>query len=169
MGIIIVAAWLGLILFAVAKLVKTSLFSMDKLTIFIASWYYTHYYFSVRFSSGNAVYFWDVLAGILAVVIYSVLFKIIHRKLGFIGKILNFAISFISSMAIYSILASCFVAKKQVYLFPLLNHNLANLAVNYIIITIIAFLIWKRREELLAKREESKEHYIVEASDERNT
>lgn len=80
MGIIIVAAWLGLILFAVARLVKTSLFSMDKLTIFIASWYYTHYYFSVRFSSGNAVYFWDVLAGILAVVIYSVLFKIILSK-----------------------------------------------------------------------------------------
>ncbi len=168
MGIIIVAAWLGLILFAMAKLVKISLFSMDKLTIFIASWYYTHYYFSVRFSSGNAVYFWDVLAGILAVVIYSVLFKIIHRKLGLIGKILNIAISFISSIAVYSILASCFVAKKQVYLFPLLNHDLANLAVNYIIITIIAFLIWKRREGLFAKREESKEHYIVEASDERN-
>ena len=36
------------------------------------------------------MYFWDVLAAILAVIIYSALFKMIHRKLGLLGKILNF-------------------------------------------------------------------------------
>ena len=51
---------------------------MDKLAVFIASWYYTHHYFSVKFSSGYAVYFWDILA---AIVLYSVLFKLIHDKL----------------------------------------------------------------------------------------
>ena len=54
---------------------------MDKLAVFIASWYYTHNYFSIKFSSEYAVYFWDILAAIVAVVLYSVLFKLIHDKL----------------------------------------------------------------------------------------
>ena len=96
--ITLIILYLGVILFAGATFVKISLFALDKLVVFIASWYYIHHYFSIKFSSGYAIYFWDVLAGILAVVIYSVFFKIIHRKLGLIGKILNFAISFLSSM-----------------------------------------------------------------------
>ncbi len=78
--IALIVLYLGVILFAGATFVKISLFAMDKLVVFIASWYYTHHYFSVKFSSGYAIYFWDVLAAILAVVIYSVLFKIIHSK-----------------------------------------------------------------------------------------
>lgn len=139
---------------------------MDKLVVFIASWYYTHHYFSLKFSSGKAVYFWDVLAGILAVVIYSALFKIIHRKLGVIGKILNFAISFFSSMTVYCILVDGFVTKEKNYFLPLLNHDIANQVVNYIIIGIIALVVWKRREEFLTEKEETKEYYIVETSDE---
>lgn len=164
--ILLIVLYLGAILFAGATFVKISLFAMDKLVVFIASWYYTHHYFSLKFSSGKAVYFWDVLAGILAVVIYSALFKIIHRKLGLIGKILNFAISFFSSMTVYCILVSGFVTKDQSYFLPLLNHEIANQAVNYIIIGIIAFVVWAKREELLAEKEETKEYYIVEASDE---
>lgn len=166
--IILIVLYLGVILFAGATFVKISLFAMDKLAVFIASWYYTHYYFSLKFSSGNAVYFWDVLAGILAVVIYSALFKIIHQKLGLIGKILNFAISFFSSMTVYCILVNGFVTKEQSYFLPLLNHDIANQVVNYIIITIIALVVWVKREELLAEREETKEYYIVEASDDRD-
>ena len=90
--IVLIIMYIGIILFAGATFVKISLFAMDKLVVFIASWYYTHHYFSVKFSSGYAVYFWDVLAAIFAVVIYTVLFKIIHNKLGVIGKILNLAI-----------------------------------------------------------------------------
>lgn len=100
--------------------------------------------------------------------IYSALFKIIHQKLGLIGKILNFAISFFSSMTVYCILVNGFVTKDQSYFLPLLNHDIANQAVNYIIITIIAFVVWKRREEFLGEKEAAKEYYIVEASDDRN-
>ena len=112
------------------------------------------------------MYFWDVLAAILAVIIYSALFKMIHRKLGLLGKILNFAISFLSSMTVYCILVNGFITKGTDYFLPLLNHDIANQVVNYIIITIIALVVWKRREEFLEEKEEFKEYYIVEKSDE---
>ena len=147
--IALIILYLGVILFAGATFVKISLFALDKLVVFIASWYYTHHYFSVKFSSGHAMYFWDVLAAILAVIIYSALFKMIHRKLGLIGRILNFAISFLSSMTVYCILVNGFITKEKSYFLPLLNHSLMNQGVNYIIIAIISLVVWKRREDYL--------------------
>ncbi|RRD92761.1 conjugal transfer protein [Clostridiales bacterium COT073_COT-073] len=164
--LILIILYLGVILFAGATFVKLSLFALDKLVVFIASWYYTHHYFSVKFSSGYAIYFWDVLAAILAVIIYSILFQIIHRKFKVLGKILNLAISFFSSMTVYCILVHGFITNEKSYFLPLLNNNLMNQVVNYIIITIIALVVWKRREEFLEEKKETKEYYIVEKSDE---
>jgi len=147
--IALIIIYLGVILFAGATFVKISLFALDKLVVFIASWYYTHLYFSVKFSSGYAMCFWDVLAAILAVIIYSALFKMIHRKLGLIGKILNFAISFLSSMTVYCILVNGFVTNEKSYFLPLLKYDFMNRVVNYIIITIISLVVWKRREDYL--------------------
>ena len=147
--IALIILYLGVILFVGTTFVKISLFAMDKLAVFIASWYYTHHYFSVKFSSGYAVYFWDTLAAIVAVVLYSVLFKLIHDKFGLIGKILNLAISFFSSMTVYCILVHGFITNEKSYFLPLLNNDLANQVVNYIIIGIISLVVWKRREDYL--------------------
>ena len=147
--IALIILYLGVILFVGTTFVKISLFAMDKLAVFIASWYYTHHYFSVKFSSGYAVYFWDILAVIVAVVLYSVLFKLIHDKFGLIGKILNLAISFFSSMTVYCILVHGFITNEKSYFLPLLNNDLANQVVNYIIIGISSLVVWKRREDYL--------------------
>ena len=147
--IALIILYLGVILFVGTTFVKISLFAMDKLVVFIASWYYTHHYFSIKFSSGYAVYFWDILAAIVAVVLYSVLFKLIHDKFGLIGKILNLAISFFSSMTVYCILVHGFITNEKSYFLPLLNNDLANQVVNYIIIGIISLVVWKRREDYL--------------------
>ena len=147
--IALIILYLGFILFVGTTFVKISLFAMDKLAVFIASWYYTHHYFSVKFSSGYAVYFWDILAAIVAVVLYSVIFKLIHDKFGLIGKILNLAISFFSSMTVYCILVHGFITNEKSYFLPLLNNDLANQVVNYIIIGIISLVVWKRREDYL--------------------
>lgn len=147
--IALIILYLGVILFVGTTFVKISLFAMDKLAVFIASWYYTHHYFSVKFSSGYAVYFWDILAAIVAVVLYSVLFKLIHDKFGLIGKILNLAISFFSSMTVYCILIHGFITNEKSYFLPLLNNDLANQVINYIIIGIISLVVWKRREDYL--------------------
>ena len=111
--IALIILYLGVILFAGATFVKISLFALDKLAVFIASWYYTHHYFSVQFSSGYAIYFWDVLAAILAVIIYSILFQIIHKNFKVVGKILNLAISFFSSMTVYCILVHGFITNGK--------------------------------------------------------
>ena len=147
--IALIILYLGVILFVGTTFVKISLFAMDKLAVFIASWYYTHHYFSAKFSSGYSVYFWDILAAIVAVVLYSVLFKLIHDKFGLIGKILNLAISFFSSMTVYCILVHGFITNEKSYFLPLLNNDLANQVVNYIIIGIISLVVWKRREDYL--------------------
>ena len=147
--IALIILYLGVILFVGTTFVKISLFAMDKLAVFIASWYYTHHYFSVKVSSGYAVYFWDILVAIVAVVLYSVLFKLIHDKFGLIGKILNLAISFFSSMTVYCILVHGFITNEKSYFLPLLNNDLANQVVNYIIIGIISLVVWKRREDYL--------------------
>ena len=147
--IALIILYLGVILFVGTTFVKISLFAMDKLAVFIASWYYTHHYFSIKFSSGYAVYFWDILAAIVAVVLYSVLFKLIHDKFGLIGKTLNLAISFFSSMTVYCILVHGFITNEKSYFLPLLNNDLANQVVNYIIIGIISLVVWKRREDYL--------------------
>lgn len=147
--IALIILYLGVILFVGTTFVKISLFAMDKLAVFIASWYYTHHYFSIKFSSGYAVYFWDILSAIVAVVLYSVLFKLIHDKFGLIGKILNLAISFFSSMTVYCILVNGFITNEKSYFLPLLNNDLANQVVNYIIIGIISLVVWKRREDYL--------------------
>ena len=147
--IALIILYLGVILFVGTTFVKISLFAMDKLAVFIASWYYTHHYFSIKFSSGYAVYFWDILAAIVAVVLYSVLFKLIHDKFVLIVKILNLAISFVSSMTVYCILVHGFITNEKSYFLPLLNNDLANQVVNYIIIGIISLVVWKRREDYL--------------------
>ena len=147
--IALIILYLGVILFVGTTFVKISLFAMDKLAVFIASWYYTHHYFSIKFSSGYAIYFWDILAAIVAVVLYSILFKLIHDKFGLIGKILNLAISFFSSMTVYCILVHGFITNEKSYFLPLLNNDLANQVVNYIIIGIISLVVWKRREDYL--------------------
>ena len=147
--IALIILYLGVILFVGTTFVKISLFAMDKLAVFIASWYYTHHYFSIKFSSGYAVYFWDILAAIVAVVLYSVLFKLIHDKFGLIERILNLAISFFSSMTVYCILVHGFITTEKSYFLPFLNNDLANQVVNYIIICIISLVVWKRREDYL--------------------
>jgi len=111
--IALIILYLGVILFVGTTFVKISLFAMDKLAVFIASWYYTHHYFWL------------------------------------IGKILNLAISFFSSMTVYCILVNGFITNEKSYFLPLLNNDLANQVVNYIIIGIISLVVWKRREDYL--------------------
>ena len=152
--IALIILYLGVILFAGATFVKISLFALDKLVVFIASWYYTHHYFSIQFSSGYAVYFGDVLAAILAVIIYSILFQIIHKRFNLLGKLLNLAISFFSSMTVYCVLVHGFITNEKSYFLPLLNNSFITQAVNYIIIAIISLVVWKRREDYLVETQD---------------
>ena len=142
------------LLFASAAIVKISLFTLDKLIIFISGWYYTHNYFSIKFSSGNAVYFWDILAALLAVGLYTVIFKAVHKKFFIIGKLLNFIISFTGAIFVYCMLTYIFITGEKSYFLPLLNHSLMNQVVNYVFIGILAIVVWVKREDNLQETQD---------------
>ncbi|MGP1411432.1 MAG: conjugal transfer protein [Peptoanaerobacter stomatis] len=140
---------LGLFFFAGATVVRLTLFTLDKFALFIAAWYYTHKYFSLKFSSGNAIYFWDIVFSLLAVVFYTLLFRLLYNRFQIVGKIINFGISFLGAMTVYCMLVNGFVTNGKSHYLPLLNHNTMNVVVNYIMITILAFIVFAKREEQL--------------------
>ena len=103
----------------------------------------------MRFSSGNAVYFWDTIVSLLAVGLYTLLFKLLYNRFSIIGKIINFVISFLGAMIVYCMIAHGFITGEKSWFLPLLNNGLANTVVNYIMITILAFIVFMKREEQL--------------------
>lgn len=69
------------------------------------------------------------------------------------------------AMTVYCMLTNGFVTNGKSYYIPLLNHNTMNIVVNYIMITILAFIVFMKREEQLNSSADSKEYYIVEKKD----
>ena len=147
--VLAILGMIGFFFFAGATIVRLTLFTLDKFALFIVTWYYTHTYFSMKFSSGNTVYFWDIIASLLAVGLYTLLFKLLYNRFSIIGKIINFAISFLGAMTVYCMITNGFVTNGKSYYLPLLNPNIANIIVNYIMITILAFIVFMKREEQL--------------------
>lgn len=144
----------GLILFASGKFLKICLFMFDKLAIFIAVAVNTHKYFSVNVASGKAVYFWDILAAIIAVALYAALFKFVRENFALLGRILNFVISFFSAYIVYFLLVNIFVMHEESYYLPLLNNLVMNKIANWGVVCILSCVVWLKREGYLAEEEE---------------
>ncbi len=142
------------VLFVGGKFLKICLFTFDKLAIFVAVAMNTHKYFSVNVASGKAVYFWDIVAGILAIGIYIVIFKLVRKKFYLAGKILNFVISFFSAYIVYFMLVNTFVTHGEIYYLPLLNNSVMNSIVNWILVFVLSGVIWIKREEYLSEKDE---------------
>lgn len=146
--IMLIFIFIQFLFFASTTLISIILFTGDKFMIFIAAAYLSHQNFSIKFASGNAVYFWNIVGGLIAVGIYTYLFRRIYARFGLIGKLVNFAISYLSVLIVYSVTINIFMG-KNILLLPLLNNELANNIVNYIIVAIIASFVWVKREESL--------------------
>ena len=52
-------------------------------------------------------------------------------------------------MTVYCMIAHGFITGEKSWFLPLLNNGLANTVVNYIMITILAFIVFMKREERL--------------------
>lgn len=126
-----------------------SLFLLDKAALLCFSWYLIHKYFSVKFSSGKAIYFWDILLSLIIVGIYSIVFKLIYDSFEIVGKILNFVISIFSAYFTFSLIIYIFSPKYLKSGIPLLNNYIANQIVNYILIIILGIIIFIKREDSL--------------------
>lgn len=163
LGISLAIGLVMLFVFAGTTIVKLTLFTLDKFVIFIAISYFTHNYFSLKFSSGKAVYFWDIVIALIAVGLYTILFKLIYERFSILGKIMNFGISFLGAMTAYCMLVNIITGE---YFLPLLNNNTVNQVVNYAIITILSGIVFVTREEKLNGSEDSGEYYFVRKNEE---
>lgn len=145
---LIVSIFIGLTFLTGLTLTRIILFTGDKFMVFIGASYFAHQNFSIRFASGKAVYFWNILGGLIAVVFYTCLFRTVYNRFNIIGKLVNLVISYISAAVVYITLITIFTGGSLDFL-PLLNNQLANNIVNYILIGIIAIIVWVKREESL--------------------
>ena len=79
----------------------------------------------------------------------QILFKLIYDRIGVLGKIINFAISYAGVVAVYHLITSIFVQEKGFYYLRLLDNQGVNKTVNFILIGIVTFFVWRKREESL--------------------
>ena len=149
---IYLVVFIGMIMLSIfigKTFIKALIFSVDKMMIFFISYYFVHNYFSVKIASGNTIYFWNSSLSLIAVLIYTIFFKLIYDRIGVLGKIMNFAISYAGVVAAYYLITSMFVQEKGFYYLRLLDNQEINKTVNFILIGIVAFFVWRKREESL--------------------
>lgn len=137
--------------------IKITAFAIDFFLIFFFTIYYLHGLVSVKISSGNAVYFWDFVLGLVAVVIYGVVILFIHHMFPNVSKVLNYVISFVGvSVAIPLAIsfATSFINMinsnvKVTDHIQLLNNATADKIVYIVIFVLLAIPVWNIRMEKL--------------------
>lgn len=145
--------FLSVTLLVSTKIAMILFFAFDKTILFISSWIFFHMFVTTKVSSGNAIWFWDILISIIIVSIYSILFKKFHDRFDIPGKIINFIISFIGTYLLYSFITYFFVMHEKTDMLPLLNNSIANVIVNFIVIIFLSYIAYIRRENLLRELE----------------
>ncbi|MDO5095430.1 MAG: hypothetical protein Q4D65_02625 [Peptostreptococcaceae bacterium] len=147
-------AILGFLFFAGFSVFKFMMFYFDKFLVFIMTWNHVHYKFATKVAEGKAIYFWDILFSVAAVVIYSILFRMLHKKYVILGKIINFIISFVGSLFVCWLLAMIFFPRATTYLLPLLKNPTANELLNFGLLLIPTIIVFIKRESNLLSLEE---------------
>lgn len=130
------------------SIVRFTVLALDKLVIFLCTAYFVHNYFSIIYSSGYFIYFWDILAGLIAIAIYTFLFNGIYSLFPFLASILNYIFSYLGIMTVYCLVIVS-IRGGENYFLPLLNNDTLNNIANYILIALIAIIPWRKREEYL--------------------
>ncbi|HEM4667066.1 TPA: hypothetical protein U1069_000146 [Streptococcus suis] len=155
-GMLILAAfWLWL--FIARTSVKLACFAIDFCAVFIYTIYLLHQPISSKIANGNTIYFWDVLFGLIAVLIYGFLMVILSILLPRISKAINFVIVFLG-VGIGICLATDFItfllsifhsSIEPTYRIQFLTNNLANDILYYVIFFLVSIPVWKKRMEYL--------------------
>lgn len=156
-GLIIVAA-ICLFFFFAKTSVKLSCFAIDFVAVFIYTIYLLHDAISSKISSGNMIYFWDVLLGLASVVVYGFLLLLLTIYLPKVSKIINFVIVYFG-VGIGICLATDFITSllsifnsniEATYRLQFLNNHLANDVFYYILFFFVSIPVWKKRMDYLA-------------------
>lgn len=134
-------------------ILKVVAFALDYAIILIFGIYFLHNTVSIKISSGNAIYFWDVVFGILIIIIYKFLLIFLKEWIPIVYNIFIYVLSLIASSIVirWGILFTTLLFQvinkniKETEHIQLLNNPLAD-KILYIIFTVILsiFLYQKR-------------------------
>lgn len=112
--------------------------------------YSIHGKLSIKIASGNAVYFWDIVFGIGACIIYYILLSYLVINFPKLAAFINYFIAWIGTLIIYGMFFVIFNGG-----FPrLLNNYDLSMAINIIIITMLAFVTFKIRKNIFNAQHE---------------
>jgi len=114
---------------------------VDVLIIGGFSIYYAHHQWFVHIASGNAVYFWDLILFIVIFVLYSTILVIGTNKFPRIAAIFHYIIAWFATLFIYVFINLVMFNGMG----SLLNHSTMNEVVHFIIISLLAFIIFNAR------------------------
>ncbi|GIN58626.1 hypothetical protein J8TS2_29450 [Lederbergia ruris] len=136
---------------AISKFVAVSI---DFLFIGGFTAYSLHEKVSIKIASGNAVYFWDIVFGIGACILYFTLLSYLVIKFPKIAALINYIIAWIGTLLIYGMICVIFIGN-----FPrLLNNYFLSTLVNIIIITVLAFITFNIRKNIFGTQQNYEEH-----------
>lgn len=165
MGLIIVMLIvIALIVGFVSTVLIKALFLLDALITFMGGFYLSHQYISSAIADNWAITFWDVIFGVIAVLIYGSILFIARAKFMIVWKVINAFFSFFNSAGIYQIVVELFINRNML---PLLKNGLANVILNLIFVIALAYYVYKRREQWFIEQEEknSVDEYDVSSED----
>lgn len=143
--------------FVLLNSVKIMTFVPDMILIVFYTIYFLHGMVSVKISSGNIVYIWDVVFAILAVVNYMFLLVFIHKKLSIVSNILNYIVAYIGISIVVPFLTdliSAFVNSiypniKHTTHIMLLNNPIADQVLYQAIYLLLAIWVYRIRMKKL--------------------
>lgn len=87
--LLILMLFVGIYKFIAVSSIRIVALEVDFFLIFFYTIYFLHDLISVKIASGNVVYFWDIVFGLLAVGIYCFIILTIHHFLPKLSKVIK--------------------------------------------------------------------------------
>ncbi len=144
--------------------VKIAAFAIDFALIFILVCFYGHSLLVGKLDVGNLIYLIGVMLGIVSILAYGIAIMVLHIKLPKISKFLNLLVVFIGVSVAYPLALDFFsallkmlgIVKNTFTRLHLLDSQIANNFIHYLIIFLLALPVYKARMKYLNSSDNDK-------------
>lgn len=110
--------------------------------------YYAHHAWFVHIASGKAVYFWDGVLFVAVSFVYAAVLLILTNYFPRLGSLFHYVIAWFGTACIYLFInLVMFEGLGQ-----LLDHDDLNVIVHFILISLFAIIIFKKRKSMFSQQ-----------------
>jgi len=106
--------------------------------------YFLHDKVSMKIASGNAVYFWDIVFGIIVCILYYALLSFLVNKLPRVAACINYVIAWFGTFLIYILVFLIFNDGLP----ELLNNHSWSMFIHLLIVSLLAFVTFQIRKNI---------------------